>query len=93
MVTETDPTIDFPDQDQVAQDGRYNEQGPGDVVAGLQGNAERLAQVIGRIETPDLTRTAHFEWGDRDVLTMVRNAVHEGKHHLRDAERVLARVG
>jgi hypothetical protein len=92
MVAENEPTISFPDPDRLAEERRYGEQDPERVVADLKANAEALATAIDRVETADLSRTAHFDWGDRDVLTMIRNAVHEGKHHLRDAEQVLARV-
>jgi hypothetical protein len=92
MRAENAPTIGFPDQDQMAEQRRYNEQDPAEVVAGLKANAETLARAIDRVGPGDLDRTAHFAWGERDLLTMIRNAVHEGKHHLRDAEQVLARV-
>jgi hypothetical protein len=92
MRTENSPTIGFPDQDQLAEQRHYNEQDPADVVGELKTNAEKLAQAIERVRPADLDRTAHFSWGERDLLTMIRNAVHEGKHHLRDAERVLEQV-
>ena len=92
MRTESAPTIDFPDPDRTAEEQHYNEQDVDDVLTGLAANAEKLAEAIERTRASDLDRTAHFPWGDRDLLTMIRNAVHEGKHHLRDAEQVLARV-
>jgi hypothetical protein len=92
MVLETDPQIDFPDQDEVAQRERYNEQDVEAVLTGLSATASRFAESIDRVGIPDLDHTARFSWGQRDVLTMIRNGVHEGKHHLRDLEHVLARV-
>jgi hypothetical protein len=44
------------------------------------------------VTIPDLDRSGRFPWGERDVLTMIRNGVHEGKHHLRDVEQVLERL-
>ena len=38
------------------------------------------------------TRSAMFSFGERDLLTMARNAVHEGYHHLRDVQDVLSHV-
>ena len=92
MVRETNPSISFPNPDEVAEQERYNEQDVHAVLSGLEANASRLADVIDGIGVGDLDRTAHFPWGERDVLTMIRNAIHEGTHHLRDTERVLDSV-
>ena len=45
-----------------------------------------------RFSPDDWTRTAVFDFGDREVIDMARNMVHEGSHHLRDIERVLRSV-
>lgn len=92
MVRETDPEIVDFDPDERAARERYNEQDVHAVLAGLESAANRLATVIDDIAIEDLDRTGRFSWGRRDVLIMIRNAVHEGKHHLRDIELVLDRV-
>jgi hypothetical protein len=80
------------DPDQRALEQRYNERDPEQVLAELDANATALADVLDDVEPEDWRRTGTFPWGERDVLTMARNGVHEGIHHLRDIENVLARV-
>ena len=92
MRIEDRPAIDFFDPDERAVEARYNEQDPDDVLRRLQENAERLAAELDEVAADDWRRTAEFPWGERDLLTMARNAVHEGHHHLRDVERVLGAV-
>ena len=84
------PALDMFDADERAASARYAEQDPADVLDRLTANADRLASEVDAVEPDEWTsRMATFPWGDRDLLTMVRNAVHEGSHHLRDVERVL----
>jgi hypothetical protein len=92
MRVEDHPSIEWPDQDQRAIDERYNAQRRDDVLSDLDAAAGRLASEIEEAKGDDWKREATFSWGDRDMLTMTRNAVHEGHHHLRDAKRVLAAV-
>ena len=51
--------------------------------------ATRLGDEVDRVSPDGWHRTATFPFGERDILTMTRNGVHEGSHHLRDVERVL----
>ncbi len=93
MTTERQPTItDGFDPDQRAIDARYNEQDRGAVLANLKAAAERAAGVIDGVDASSWRDTATFSFGERDALTMARNAVHEGYHHLRDIESVLRQV-
>jgi DinB family protein len=92
MLRENNPTIDFADPDEVAIDRRYNEQDPDAVLDALAANAGRAANNLAQAQPDDWTRPATFAWGERDLLTMARNAVHEGYHHLRDIEKVLQQV-
>ena len=44
--------------------------------------------------TPDdWSRKAQYPYGEREVIDIFRNMVHEGVHHLRDVENVLRAVG
>jgi hypothetical protein len=87
------PALTMFDPDQRAAAARYNEQDPAVVLDRLTTNAERLAAEADAVEPGEWTaRTATFPWGERDLLTMLRNAVHEGSHHLRDVARVLDSV-
>jgi len=79
-----------PDDRAIVQ--RYNEHALESVLTALDTNAIRLAASFDRLRTEDWTVTAEFPWGERDLLTMARNAVHEGVHHAQDIEHVLQRV-
>jgi S-DNA-T family DNA segregation ATPase FtsK/SpoIIIE len=90
MRTESHAVVDdFWDPDQRAAEQHYGEKAIDDVLADMRANAGALADEIEAVPSDGWTREATFPWGDRDLLTMVRNAVHEGTHHLRDVERVL----
>lgn len=93
MRAEDNPKIADWDPDARASEHRYNEQVVHAVLADLDANATRFADAIDATPIEDLTRMGQFSWGDRDVLMMIRNGVHEGKHHLRDVELVLERLG
>lgn len=89
MFLETGPTIDFFDTEARVEADRYNEQGPAEVLERLGAACERLAAQLDVLDHAAWDRTATFPWGERDVWTTVRNAVHEASHHLRDVQRVL----
>jgi hypothetical protein len=93
MRAENNPAIDDWDPDARADERNYNEQPVHSVLGDLDANADRFAKAIEATSTADLDRMGRFSWGDRDVLMMIRNGVHEGKHHLRDVEGVLQRLG
>ena len=92
MQREDHPTIEHEDADERAAAQRFNEQDPEAVLDELATNADRAANNLAQVRPDEWTRTATFAWGDRDLLTMARNAVHEGYHHLRDVEKVLQQV-
>jgi hypothetical protein len=90
MYEEDKPTItDGWDPDERAVSERYGEQDPKAALDRLDAAAAALADVLDRVDADSWGRAATFPWGERDLLTMTRNAVHEGSHHLRDVERVL----
>jgi hypothetical protein len=92
MNREREPTVDAFDQDQRALDDRYNEQDLTRVLDGLGAAADHLVVTLRDVDAGDWGRLGHFSWGTRDMLTMARNAVHEGAHHLRDVDRGLRAV-
>ena len=77
------------DPDERVAAERYNEQDPNAALDRLGRAAEELARVLDRVDAESWSRIGVFPWGERDLLMMTRNAVHEGSHHLRDVERVL----
>lgn len=93
MVQQNDPRLpDAWNPDERAEVGRYNEMEPGDALDWLQRSATQSADTLSKFSPDDWSRTGQFDFGQRDVLDMVRNMVHEGVHHLRDVERVLRAV-
>lgn len=92
MTVEDHPTLSMRDPDERAKAEAYNEQEPSAVLDRLAAACDRMASTIDQVSPDDWTRTATFPWGERDAITMTRNAVHEGHHHLRDVERVLTAV-
>jgi hypothetical protein len=95
MLREDNPKMlgdEVPDPDELAARERYNEQDPAEVLSGLDAAANAAADTLAGASPDDWTRPGTFPWGERDLLTMARNAVHEGYHHLRDIDDVLQRV-
>lgn len=92
MLVEDNPTLRLPDPDAPGFEAAANAEAVEAVLGRLGAAAERLAAVLEGVPAGDWRRTGTFPWGERDVLTMARNAVHEGYHHLRDVERVLTAV-
>lgn len=85
----TAPTLETMDFEDRVVIERYNEADPTVVLERLADAAAHLADEVDRIGHDGWHRTATFPFGERDILTMTRNGVHEGAHHLRDVERVL----
>ncbi|MGI9033368.1 MAG: DinB family protein [Acidimicrobiales bacterium] len=62
------------------------------VMSAMETACSDMASTLETVEPNEWARTGVFDWGERDILSAARNAVHEGTHHLLDIERVLARV-
>ncbi len=92
MYDESDPTIEFWDVDERARTEAYNDADPRAVLDRLDAAATQLVAEIDRVDADGWHRTGEFPFGQRDLLQMVRNAVHEGSHHLRDLSAVLDRA-
>lgn len=93
MVREDKPVIDSDfDPDRAAEERAYAARSVDRVLDDLASGAAAVVAAVEGIGDSDWERTGTFPFGDRDVLAMVRNAVHEGSHHLRDVEDVLAAV-
>jgi len=93
MVQRDHPRISDPwDPDQRAQDRRFNEMEPAEVLDWLQRSATNAADTASGFSPDDWSRTGEFDYGEREVIDQLRNMVHEGVHHLRDVENVLRAV-
>jgi hypothetical protein len=94
-LTEDNPTLPAPNPDKAAVDNNYNDEDAAEVAEGVQERAEKLATIVEANDDPSAwERTA--EWDGREgeftAIYFVRNAVHEGHHHLLDVGRVLRHV-
>lgn len=92
MLVDDQPTLSLPDRGAPGFEEAANAEPVEAVLDRLGAAAERLAAVLEGVPAGDWKRTATFPRGERDVLALARNAVHEGHHHLRDVERVLSVV-
>ena len=86
---EDNPSISFFDNDERARAKRYNELERAEVLGWLDLACGELASVLEAVNADDWTRTGRLDAGEREALTVARNGVHEGSHHLRDVQRVL----
>jgi hypothetical protein len=92
LLEKDDPVVQFAPgaghTDEAAADAQEKDA----VLDRLKAEGEKLAALLDGVKAEAWSRTGEFPWGTRDVLTTARNAVHEGHHHLRDVEHVLAQV-
>jgi hypothetical protein len=93
-LTEDHPTLPSPNPDKSAADNDYNAADPSTVAAELDERAEKLAALVEATDPSSWDRAAAWEQreGDFTAIYFVRNAVHEGHHHLLDIGRVLRHV-
>lgn len=89
MFDQDGPTLETVDFEGRVESERYNAAEPRALLDRLDTAATRLGDEVDRVSPDGWHRTATFPFGERDILTMTRNGVHEGSHHLRDVERVL----
>ena len=86
------PTIAVFDNDERAVAKGYNDLDRTEVLGWLDLACGELAAVIDDVRPDDWTRTAWVAGAERDALTLARDGVHEGAHHLRDVHQVLRAV-
>ena len=84
--------VDPIEPDSRAADRRYNDMDPREVLDWLERSATGAADTVEGLSANDISRKATYPYGQRELIDVVRNMVHEGYHHLRDAERVLRAV-
>ncbi len=92
VTTETNPRLSFPDAIERAEAERYNEQGLLDVLSRMETACADLSMTIEYMDPNDWSRTATVDGETREAIDLARDAVHQGAHHLREIERVLAEV-
>jgi hypothetical protein len=84
--------VDPIDPDHRAAERRYNDMEPREVLDWLERSATKAADTVANLSPDDFSRKATYPYGERELIDVVRNMVHEGSHHLRDVERVLRAV-
>ena len=82
VLREDDPILP---QTHVTPPSGANEQGPGVIMAALAHTAEQLAQTIEMSQPSSWSRTGIRGTDRVSALDLVREAVHEGVHHLQEA--------
>jgi hypothetical protein len=92
MLVEDNPRLTEWDADERAAEQRYNDQSTLRTLDRLKKAAGILAATLEKVDADDWKRVATFPYGEREVIDVTRNAVHEGAHHLRDVERGLDEV-
>ncbi|RDH75663.1 DinB family protein [Mycolicibacterium moriokaense] len=92
--TEDRPALEPMLSDLRARRFRYNDHQPAPVLDELGMAAAGFCDEIARFDTSGWQRTASRLPGEhRTALWLVRQAMHEGVHHLGDIRTVIARVG
>jgi S-DNA-T family DNA segregation ATPase FtsK/SpoIIIE len=82
-------------RDQRVTLARYNAQDPAEIAAQLATAARLIAQAFDVLDATQLQRRCLYNFpapAERPLLWVGQHAVHEGEHHLRDIQEVLARV-
>ena len=93
VVQKDDPHVTDPiSPDERAAERRYNDMEPQDVLDWLERSSTTAADTAAGFSSDDWSRTAQYPYGERELIDIARNMVHEGAHHLRDVERVLRSV-
>jgi hypothetical protein len=69
-----------------------DDQGVQAILSALQYNAEQLARAAESVSGKDWLRTGQRQHAAVTALDLLREAVHEGVHHLRDLDRVLCQA-
>ncbi|MCM3921632.1 DinB family protein [Frankia sp. AiPs1] len=89
--TEVRPVVEPMLNDLRARRFRYNELDPAAVLAELAANAQGLLDEADRVGSQDWERTvARLPGEERTARWLLRNALHEGIHHLADIRRTSA---
>ncbi len=92
IVVENHPAVTTWDADERAAEQRYGDWDSTEALFALDHACARLADVMESVDPGDWVRTGTVDGSERDALTLARDAVHEGAHHLRDIERGLRAV-
>ncbi len=85
----TEPSFSAIEPDPPGTDHGYNALDPSDVLDQLAAEAERMAERASKALPEHWKRGATMGGEATDAGWLLRHAVHDGSHHLRDVERIL----
>ncbi|WP_377268618.1 DinB family protein [Peterkaempfera sp. SMS 1(5)a] len=92
-LAEERPVLQPMRNDRRAAEEDHNGQDPEAVLADLAHRAELFAELAETVQTHQWYRTAtRLPGEERSVLWIIRQAAHEGRHHLLDIRRIAARL-
>lgn len=92
IVYEDHPPITSFDNGRRAAEQAYNALDRSEVLGWLDLACDELASVLADVRPDDWARTGLIDGVERNALSVAREGIHEGSHHLRDVQRVLATV-
>jgi hypothetical protein len=92
MTVEDEPSLDLPGTQGRDSPRPANDRPIQEVLGEIDTACADLASTTEMVDDDDWLRVGHFPGGDRTVLDMARNAVHEGSHNLREIERIMRQV-
>jgi hypothetical protein len=91
---ETCPQFTPMGRDERVTRDRYNDQDPAAVAVELAGAADAVAAAFAALSEDEWARTGIYSYPtptERTMLWLGRHTIHEGRHHLRDVDKVLSR--
>lgn len=82
--------LEIVDHNKVVAEGAYNRLGAAALAADLISRAERLATTLEQVRPWQWTLRGYRDNESRTIEEIAKRAVHEGRHHLMDVERMTA---
>ncbi len=92
VVNEDNPHLFAWDPDEQAEEQSYNDWSVLEAIGELESACADMSMAIEYTPSTGWNRKGTYDHGEREAIDIVRNAVHEGAHHLRDIQRGLSQL-
>jgi hypothetical protein len=92
IITEDNPFLYTFDPDRQAEEQSYNNWTLLQALGELESSCADMSMAIEYVPADGWSRVGTFDYGEREAIDVVRSAVHEGAHHLRDIKRNLSSI-
>ena len=92
VANEENPHLFAFDPDEQAEEQDYNDWTLLQAIGEMESACADLFMAIEYTASNDWNRPGTYDHGEREAIDIVRNAVHEGSHHLRDIQRGLSQI-